>query len=87
VIVCEFEDSKTKPLGYSFHDLARFIQSKGYRLLISEWKPVQQYGGLHDWNRFSEYPCELSEEKAWGNIIATNSEFLYKALLTRAKRP
>ena len=70
VILCEFENSKTEPLGYSFDDMAEFLLSKGYDLAISEWEPVVQYGGPHQWKQFLDYPCKLGEG-AWGNIIAT----------------
>lgn len=70
VIVCEFEDNKTKSLGYDFYDLANFLTDKGYKLLISEWHPIKRYGIRHDWRRLSKYPCKLANENAWGNIIA-----------------
>ena len=86
VIVCEFEDSKTLPLGYSFHDLAHFLEERGYRLVVSEWQPIRQYGGLHDWNRFVRYPCRLKDEKAWGNIIATRSDSLLDSIVAACKQ-
>src|SRR3546814_302056 len=70
VIECEFEDAKTVPLGYTFHDMARFLLEKGYRVLVSEWHPIIRYGVRHDWRRLVAYPCELSDEVAWGNILA-----------------
>ncbi len=69
VILCEFENSKTEPLGYSFDDMAEFLLSKGYKLKISEWYPVKAYGAVHEWKRLTDYPCEL-DTNAWGNIIA-----------------
>jgi len=69
VVLCEFEDSKTEPLGYTFEDTAEFLLSKGYELKISEWYPVEAYGSPHQWKRFVDYPCELAPD-AWGNIIA-----------------
>jgi hypothetical protein len=53
VILCEFEDAKTVPLGYDFHQLAAFLVGEGYQLIISEWYPVKAYGGLHRWRRFT----------------------------------
>ena len=69
VILCEFENSKTNPLGYTLEDVAEFLLSKSYKLKISEWEPVVTYGGSHKWKRLTDYPCELSDN-AWGNIIA-----------------
>lgn len=81
-ILCEFEDSKTESLGYDFHELANFLSDKKYSLLISEWYPVAKYGGKHRWRRFSAYPCDLIDPKAWGNIIAVKDKDLAESLYT-----
>ena len=70
VIECEFEDSKTVPLGYTFHDLAKFLTDKGYVVYVSEWHPIIRYGIRHDWHSLKRYPCSLSDKHAWGNLIA-----------------
>lgn len=89
VIVCEFEDAKTLPLGYSFHQLADFLVDRAYRLIISEWYPVKSYGGPHRWRRFSTYPCERVDSQGWGNIIATKDNEIYRQLcqLCKLDRP
>lgn len=69
-IQCEFEDRKTLPLGYNFHDMARFLMDKGYTVFVSEWHPVIRYGIRHDWRRLVPYPCQLVSPDAWGNLIA-----------------
>jgi FkbM family methyltransferase len=86
VIVCEFEDAKTVPLGYGFHDLARYLQQRGYRIVVSEWYPVERYGASHAWRRFSAYPCELADARAWGNLIATRDDVVFAALQARCAR-
>jgi len=70
VIECEFEDNKTVSLGYTFHDLASYLVEKGYTVYVSEWHPIIRYGIRHDWHRLAHYPCELADNKAWGNLIA-----------------
>lgn len=70
VVECEFEDSKTVPLGYTFHDLARFLLEKGYTVYVSEWHPIVRYGIRHDWHRLTRYPCELADADGWGNLLA-----------------
>lgn len=70
VIECEFEDTKTVPLGYTFHDLARFLVDKGYTVYVSEWHPIIRYGIRHNWNRLVRYPSDLADEKGWGNLLA-----------------
>ena len=74
IIVCEFEDAKTECLSYNFHDLAEYLCQQGYHLLISEWHPIKSYGTEHKWSCFKNYPCELDDKKAWGNIIAVRQE-------------
>jgi FkbM family methyltransferase len=85
IIECEFEDSKTTPLGYSFHDLAGFLVAKGYKVYVSEWHPVVRYGIRHDWKRLARYPCELSDPRAWGNLLAFR-EPIEEELLAAAVR-
>lgn len=71
LIIAEFEDRKTVPLGYTYHDLAKYLTGHGYRVLVSEWYPVVEYGGDHKWRTFAEYPAELlGGEQACGNLIA-----------------
>lgn len=75
VIVCEFEDRKTVPLGYTWNDMAKYLTAHGYKVLVSEWYPVVEYGGHHRWRTFIEYPAELlGGEQGHGNLIATTNE-------------
>jgi FkbM family methyltransferase len=74
IILCEFEDLKTVPIGYNFHQMAEFLTKKGYSIFVSEWHPIIRYGIPHDWHRFTKYPCELSSKDAWGNLLAFNNE-------------
>ena len=64
------------PLGYDFHDLATYLQDQGYELIVSEWFPMVEYGMKHKWRQFENYPCELKDQKAWGNIIAVKDSTL-----------
>jgi FkbM family methyltransferase len=68
VVVCEFEDNKTLPLGYSVSDLFRYLRDKGYRVTISEWHPVTTYGARHKWKRFTDDVDKIAPD-AWGNLI------------------
>lgn len=70
VVVCEFEDRKTVPLGYDYRDMADFLVERGYHVIVSEWYPIQRYGTRHKWRRHSDYPCDLAEADGWGNLIA-----------------
>lgn len=70
IIECEFEDSKTQPLGYCWQDMADFLVAAGYDVWLSEWHPIIRYGIPHDWMGLHHYPCALENEDAWGNILA-----------------
>ena len=70
VIECEYEDSKTVPLGYNFHDMASYLVEQGYAVYVSEWYPIVRYGIRHDWRQLTRYPCELSDKASWGNLLA-----------------
>ena len=81
VILAEFENRKTIPLGYTFHDIAKYLMNKGYKLLVSEWYPLIEYGLVHNWRRFETYPCELLDNEAAGNIIAVSDSKVFDNLL------
>lgn len=85
VIECEFEDTKTVPLGYTFHDLARYLVDKGYRVYVSEWHPIIRYGIRHDWRALMRYPCELADPGGWGNLLAFRDPLDEQALVAAAK--
>jgi FkbM family methyltransferase len=86
VIECEFEDTKTVPLGYTFHDLARFLVDKGYTVYVSEWHPIICYGIQHDWRQLTRYPCELADPKGWGNLLAFRDPIDEKDLVAAVKK-
>jgi FkbM family methyltransferase len=80
MVICEFEDSKTLPLGYDWKDIVNFLLKFDYQLIISEYYPINNYGGEHKWRRFFDFPGELSDPNAWGNILATKDINLLKKL-------
>ena len=84
IIICEFEDRKTKNLGYKFHEMAIFLKDRGYEVLVSEWHPILRYGIAHDWRRLARYPCEIANPEAWGNLIAFRESPDWKKLLSIA---
>lgn len=86
VIECEFEDAKTVPLGYTFHDLAKFLVENGYTVYVSEWHPIIRYGIRHDWRQLMRYPCELTDEKGWGNLLAFREPIDEAALVAAVKK-
>lgn len=85
VILCEFEDAKTQKLGYSYATLANYLVGNGFHVLVSEWRPIVKYGEQHSWRGYFTYPHTLHEEKAWGNLIATNDDEIYRQLVDKCK--
>ncbi len=86
VIECEFEDAKSVPLGYTFHDLAGYLVEKGYTVYVSEWHPIIRYGIRHDWHRLVRYPCELADAKGWGNLLAFRDPIDEQELVATVRR-
>lgn len=85
VIMCEFEDAKTRPLDYTYPDMARFLEERGYRVVVSEWFPIQAYGREHQWRCFSTWPCELEDQNGWGNLIAATDDALFADILAACR--
>jgi len=87
LIMCEYDDKKTIPLGYDVYDIANFLHKENkYFVLISEWYSIIEYGTNHKWRRFSRYPCKIGKKSNWGNIIAVETEGNYKKLCQIADR-
>ena len=75
VILCEFEDSKTLQLGYSYADMGNYLVNQGYEVLISEWDPIVKYGISHTWRKINKFPDTMIENKnGWGNFIAVRPD-------------
>jgi FkbM family methyltransferase len=73
-VVCEFEDRKTVPLGYTYHDLGTYLVQQGYAVFVSEWWPVVEYGRQHRWRSLRRFPSELIDRTGWGNFIAVEAD-------------
>lgn len=71
LVLCEFENRKTEPLGYRYEDLVSYLGGQGYQVITSEWHPIERYGATHCWHRFAEgSPPPLSNPQGWGNLLA-----------------
>lgn len=73
-VVSEFDDFKTRKLGYDLSDMVAFMKDKGYEVLISEWHPIEEYGRTHKWKRFVLDPASVSGERTWGNLICVKPQ-------------
>jgi FkbM family methyltransferase len=72
-VLYEFEDRKTDPLGYSFHESSAFMAQHGYHLVYSVWEPIVQYGSRHRWRGlFLTAPTDM--KSCWGNVLCFREE-------------
>jgi FkbM family methyltransferase len=74
VILIEFDDFKTKPLGYDHVDLGEFLVHHGYLVYMFEWFPIVKYGQQHRFRRINQFPCSMVDSKGWGNFLAIQPE-------------
>lgn len=85
VVMLEFEDAKTEPLGHTWQDIATYLADCGYVVAVSEWQPISSYGGDHQWQGCKTWPCELEVPQAWGNLLGFSSPELNDAFLSKAR--
>jgi len=71
VIMCEFDELKTRSLGHDYRTLGDLLLSNGYVVWMSQWDPIVRYGGTHTWRTISRYPAEIQHRDGWGNFVAT----------------
>ena len=86
VILTEFENSKTVPLGYSIKDLAQFLVDNNYSVAVSEWYPVVRYGGNHKFRGIYPYPSELIDENSTGNLIACQDKQILNEIVESVQK-
>ncbi len=67
-VLYEFEERKTRPLGYSLDDSSAYLAEHGYHLVYSVWEPIVEYGTRHRWRGlFTTLPSDV--ESCWGNVL------------------
>ncbi len=70
LILCEYDNHKSVPLGYRMEDMADFLVAKGYRVFASESDLIPDYGHLPEWRRFAAYPGCSPSDQTTGNLFA-----------------
>lgn len=75
ILVCEYEDNKTRKVRYTYGDLGDYLLRQEYSVYMSEWYPIVSYGGKHKWRSIRKYPCEATDENGWGNYIAVEAKY------------
>lgn len=78
-IQLEYEDFKTQSLGYTSHDLCKVLDDQGYKILVSEWWPIQKYGIRHSWKEIYYYNGDIPSD-SWGNLIAYKNDIPISSL-------
>lgn len=79
IVMVEFMDDRSlKNFSYTHHDMAKFMESKGYACFVSEWEPIKKFGikgesgEPHKWIQCVPYP--LNHVPSWGNLIFVPKE-------------
>ena len=80
IIICEYENNKTKKLGYGYDDIIKYLMSYGYKIIVSEWYPITEYGSVHKWRRLLFSDFDAIDPNGWGNIIAVRNKKIYEKL-------
>lgn len=70
LILCEYDNHKSIPLGYRMEDMANFLVQRGYQVWISESAPIPDYGVLPEWSGFYRYGDRKTDAKSTGNLFA-----------------
>lgn len=84
VIMCEFEDKKTKLLNYKTSDIVNLLKNEGYFIIYSIWFPITEYGIQHAFKKMSINFEDIAEDD-WGNVIAFSNEKDYVNFRTKHK--
>ena len=74
VLMCEFDEVKTRILGHDYRSLGDLLLDQGYAVWLSQWVPLERYGSGHTWNSIGPYPGPLHTADAWGNFIAVRQD-------------
>jgi FkbM family methyltransferase len=79
LVMCEFADDRSLPnFGCTHHDIATYMTKKGYRVFVSEWDHIKEYGKKgkktepHIFLQCVPYP--LKHNPAWGNLIFVRND-------------
>jgi FkbM family methyltransferase len=81
LIMCEFDEIKTRPQGFGYRKIGDLLLSHDYAVYCSQWAPLVRYGSGHAWHSIRRYPCDLHHADAWGNFIAIHRENAHEKTL------
>ena len=71
LVVAEFDENKALHGGHTLFEIESYLSSNGYSSFVSEWQPIVKYGGNHQWAQLIGDSSQLSDSRAWGNIVAS----------------
>lgn len=81
LILIEFEDKKTIPLGYTYKDVVDYLKKNSYDFITFEYYPINKYGENHKISNIKINNKEIENPDGWGNILAfKNNKDLQKAI-------
>jgi len=76
LVMCEFDGRKVPAGGHTYEEVTDLLANLGYRMLISEWHPVLEYGTSdHRWRCVEWFPHALHGPLSHGNIIGIDPSY------------
>ncbi|MBP7828560.1 MAG: FkbM family methyltransferase [Kiritimatiellae bacterium] len=74
LILCEYDDHKSVPLGYRMTDMADYLARQGYKVWVSEFDPIPDYSVPPAWRGFRRYGDRPADPDSTGNLFAVEAE-------------
>lgn len=72
LILCEYDNHKSVPLGYRMEDMAELLRNQGYEVWVSESAPIPDYGKLPEWKGFYVFGDRVTAPDSTGNLFAVD---------------
>jgi len=71
LVMVEFMDDRGGAhFGYTHHEMAELMMTHGYSAFVSEWAPLQGYGGSLRWRSLHRYRLgAVLAPNVWGNLL------------------
>lgn len=74
MILCEYDNHKSVPLGYRVEDMAQFLSDRGYHVWVSEFDSIDHYSELPEWRGFHQWGSKALDPLSTGNLFAVLPE-------------
>lgn len=83
VVLCDFDDSQTMPLGFGWREICKLLEAAGYVIWISEYYPSECTDGNRIWRGLRTREEGLVHPNGYGKIIAFADSEMHQAAFDR----